>query len=138
MNLTKNLAESYVESGIDPYDCTLAGYTSIDDDAAEVITKMTYPEDSPGILHLGGLTSISLGAARNLVKFKGSYILLGGLRSVSLDVALELASFDGVGIDIEGVQSLPDELSKYEDQYKILSEWKSGNWMDCDDGLHFC
>jgi len=138
MNLTKNLAESYVESGIDPYDCILAEYTSIDEDAAEVISKLTYPEDSPGILNLSGLSALSSGAASNLVRFKGRYILLGGLTSISWEVALELARFDGVGIDIEGVQSLPDELSKHEEQFELLSEWKMGNWMDCDDGLSFC
>ena len=138
MNLTKNLAESYVEIGIDPYDRILAEYTSIDDDAAEVISKLTYPEDSPGVLNLQGLSAISSAAAGNLVRFEGSYILLGGLNSISLEVALELARFDGVGIDIGGVQSLPDKLSQYEDQFELLSAWKMGNWMDCDDGLYFC
>jgi hypothetical protein len=138
MVLTRSLAESYVESEIDPYDLILTDYTSIDDDAAEVISKISYPEDSPGILNLGGLISITPAAARNLVKFEGRYILLGALNDISLEVALELASFEGVGIDIGGVQSLPGELSKYEDEFERLSEWKIGNWMDCDDGLYFC
>ena len=78
--LTKEIAEQRILVG--EYHVDLSEFTSIEDDAAESLSKLQ------GGLSLNGLTEITDAAAESLSRFQGDYLYLDGLTELSDAAAL--------------------------------------------------
>ena len=99
--LTKEIAEQFLA---DPYSVDVEEFTTIEDDAAEVLSECDWP------LNLYGLIDLSDAAAEFLSKHKGG-ICLDGLSSLT-DVAAESLSKYKREIHLNGLKSLSISAAK--------------------------
>ena len=95
--LTEEIAEKFV---VDP-DINTNEFTSIEDEAAEVLSKYV------GSLFLNGLTELSDAAAESLSRHEGS-LYLSGLTSLSDAAAESLSKYKGPSLSLDGLTELSD------------------------------
>jgi hypothetical protein len=100
--LTLEIAEQFLE---DPDSISLDEYTSIQDAAAESLSK------HQGELYLSGLTQLSDAAAESLSKCQCQYLMLGGLEELS-DAAAESLSKCHGDLNFEYLPKLSDAAAE--------------------------
>ena len=85
--LTKEIAEQFLK---DEDSVNLSEYTSLDDDAAQLLAKI-----KGRYIDLSGLVALSDTAAQELAKFNGAKLELNGLTTLSDATAGALAKMKG-------------------------------------------
>jgi hypothetical protein len=125
MKLNKQIAENFLK---DPKNTDLSVYTEIEIDASKILQKSKFYK-----LNLSSLSQISIGALKNIVKFKGWLILdgikqfdieqfsllgqhsgtlfLNSINEISKEAYTKLLSHDG-DIYLEGLKGIQQDLYK--------------------------
>lgn len=108
-------------------DVSLNGLSSISDEAADYLSKVT------GDLSLNGLATISFSVAESLGKFQGLNLWLDGLQDLSPGAAANLSGIEGadlfasrvfLGLFLNGLKHLSEETAAN------LSRINSGLWLN--------
>ena len=149
--LTKEIAKAYVTGGYRWVSSQTDYFASIDEDAAQVLSKFkkgdlhldglkAIPEkvaqllalqnsENAGLhLSLGGLTSISDSVAEDLSKYQGKGGLhLSGLKKISDSAALKISKLVGMNLDLGGLEDISEASATALSEFKGENEMGVGN-----------